>query len=56
MILERRNMFRALNPVYANKGTPDIDKMSVKEIRGTLDGLAQDQGGLAQWSMQTIAH
>jgi hypothetical protein len=30
MILERRrNMFRALNQVRANKGAPGIDKMSV---------------------------
>jgi RNA-directed DNA polymerase len=36
MILERRNMFRALNQVRANKGAPGIDKMSVKKIGGYL--------------------
>lgn len=36
MILERRNMFRALNQVCANKGAPGIDKMNVKKIRGYL--------------------
>jgi RNA-directed DNA polymerase len=36
MILERRNMFRALNQVRANKGAPGIDKMSVKKIGGHL--------------------
>ena len=36
MILERRNMFRALNQVCANKGAPGIDKMSIKQIRGYL--------------------
>lgn len=36
MILERRNMFRALNQVRANKGAPGIDKMSVEKIGGYL--------------------
>jgi len=36
MILERRNMFRALNQVRANKGAPGIDKMSVGKIGGYL--------------------
>jgi RNA-directed DNA polymerase len=49
MILERRNMFRTLNQVCANKGAPGIDKMTVKKIRGVPQtALAQDQGGLAQ--------
>jgi RNA-directed DNA polymerase len=36
MILERRNMFRALNQVCANKGAPGIDKMTVRQVRGYL--------------------
>jgi RNA-directed DNA polymerase len=36
MVLERRNMFRALNQVRANKGAPGIDKMSVGKIGGYL--------------------
>jgi RNA-directed DNA polymerase len=36
MILERRNMFSALNQVRANKGAPGIDKISVKQIGGYL--------------------
>lgn len=36
MILERRNMFRALNQVRANKGSPGIDRMSVEKIGGYL--------------------
>lgn len=36
MTLERRNMFRALNQVRANKGAPGIDKMTVEEIGGHL--------------------
>jgi len=36
MILERRNMFRALNQVCANKGAPGIDKMPINKIRGYL--------------------
>jgi len=32
MILERRNMFSALNQVRANKGGPGIDKMTVTQI------------------------
>jgi len=36
MILERRNMFRALEQVRANKGAPGIDKIDVDEIGGYL--------------------
>ncbi len=36
MILERRNMFNALQKVCANKGAPGIDKMSVDQIGGYL--------------------
>lgn len=36
MILERRNMFRALEQVCANKGAPGIDKITVKQIGGYL--------------------
>ncbi len=36
MILERRNMFRALKQVRANKGAPGIDKISVEQIGGYL--------------------
>jgi RNA-directed DNA polymerase len=36
MILERRNMFRALNQVCANMGAPGIDKMPINKIRGYL--------------------
>jgi RNA-directed DNA polymerase len=35
-ILERRNMFRALKQVRANKGAPGIDKITVKHIGGYL--------------------
>jgi len=35
-ILERRNMFRALNQVRANKGAPGIDKITVNQIGGYL--------------------
>jgi RNA-directed DNA polymerase len=36
MILERRNMFKALKQVRANKGAPGIDRMSVDQIGGYL--------------------
>lgn len=36
MILERRNMFRALKHVRANKGAPGVDKISVTQIGGYL--------------------
>ena len=36
MILDRRNMFRALKQVRANKGAPGIDKINVDEIGGYL--------------------
>jgi len=36
MILERRNLLRALNQVCANKGAPGIDKMPINKIRGYL--------------------
>jgi RNA-directed DNA polymerase len=36
MILERRNMFRALKQVRANKGAPGIDKITVDQIGGYL--------------------
>ena len=36
MILERRNMFSALQQVRANKGAPGIDKLSVEQIGGYL--------------------
>ena len=36
MILERRNMFRALKPVRANKGAPGVDKINVNQIGGYL--------------------
>ena len=36
MILERRNMFRALKQAHANKGAPGIDKINVKQIGGYL--------------------
>jgi retron-type reverse transcriptase len=36
MILERRNMFNALQQVCANKGAPGIDKLSVDQIGGYL--------------------
>jgi group II intron reverse transcriptase/maturase len=36
MILERRNMFKALKQVRANKGAPGIDEMSVDQIGGYL--------------------
>ena len=35
MILERRNMFRALEQVRANKGAPGIDKMNVEQSAAT---------------------
>ena len=36
MILERRNMFRALKQIRANKGAPGIDKITVNQIGGYL--------------------
>ncbi len=36
MVLDRRNMFRALKQVRANKGAPGIDKINVDEIGGYL--------------------
>jgi RNA-directed DNA polymerase len=36
IILERRNMFSALERVRANKGAPGIDKMNVEKIGGYL--------------------
>lgn len=36
MILERRNMCRALKQIRANKGAPGIDKINVKQIGGYL--------------------
>lgn len=36
MILERRNMFRALKQVRANKGAPGVDKINVNQIGGYL--------------------
>ena len=36
LILDRRNMFRALKQVRANKGAPGIDKINVDEIGGYL--------------------
>ena len=54
MILDRRNMFSALKQVRANKGAPAIDKISVKQ-RLPKAVLAQDQGGFAQWILQTLA-
>ena len=39
MILERRNMFRALNQVRANKGSPGVDAMSVNQRGGYLKML-----------------
>ena len=36
MILERRNMFRALKQVRANKGAPGVDKINVAQIGGYL--------------------
>jgi RNA-directed DNA polymerase len=36
MILERRNMFSALQQVRANKGAPGIDKISVEQSGGYL--------------------
>jgi RNA-directed DNA polymerase len=36
MILERRNMFRALTQVRANKGAPGVDGLSVTQLEGYL--------------------
>jgi len=36
MILERRNMFRALNQVRGNKGAPGVDGMTVNQLGGYL--------------------
>ena len=36
MILERRNMFRALTQVLANKGAPGVDGMTVSQLEGFL--------------------
>ena len=36
MILERRNMFRALKRVRANKGAPGVDDMNVDQLGGYL--------------------
>ena len=36
IILERRNMFRALNQVRANKGAPGVDDMNVNQLGGYL--------------------
>jgi group II intron reverse transcriptase/maturase len=36
MILERRNMFRALKQIRANKGAPGIDQITVDQIGGYL--------------------
>jgi len=36
MILERRNMFRALEQVRANKGAPGVDGINVSKIGGYL--------------------
>lgn len=36
MILERRNMFRALEQVRANKGAPGVDGMTVNQLGGYL--------------------
>ena len=36
MILERRNMFSALQQVRANKGAPGIDKLNVEQIGSYL--------------------
>ncbi len=36
VILERRNMFRALKRVSANKGAPGVDGMTVNQLGGYL--------------------
>ena len=36
LILERRNMLRAMNQVIANKGAPGVDGMTTTQLKGYL--------------------